>query len=133
MPKINAHAIDVMVILPKVRDKPPMPATKIVEMTYRFLLSSRSTFWTIFRPETAMNPYNAIHTPPMTQAGILEMKATKGEIKAMMMHSKAAQVMVATEAFRVMATQAIDSPYVVFGQPPKKAPTMEPMPSPSRV
>ena len=110
MPRINAKEIEVMVILPKVRDNPPIPATKIVEMTYRFLLSSRSTFWTIFRPETAMNPYNAIHTPPMTQAGMDEIKATNGEMKEMMMHSKAATVMVATDAFLVMATQAMDSP-----------------------
>ena len=35
--------------------------------------------------------------------------------------------------FQQIATQAIDSPYVVFAQPPKKAPTIEPTPSPSSV
>ena len=49
------------------------------------------------------------------------------------MHSMAASLIVATEAFLVIATQATDSPYVVFGHPPKNAPTMEPTPSPSNV
>ena len=74
-----------------------------------------------------------MHTPPMTQEGIVAMKPTTGDRKERQMHSMAAVMMVATEALRVMATQPIDSPYVVFGQPPKKAPTMDPIPSPSRV
>ena len=74
-----------------------------------------------------------MHTPPMTQDGMLEMKATIGLKKERMMHSTAAAMIVAVEALRVMATQAIDSPYVVFGQPPKNAPTIEPMPSPKSV
>ncbi len=57
-----------------------------------------------------MNPYSAMHTPPITQAGIEEMKATNGVMKEMIRHSTAAQVMVATLALRVMATQAMDSP-----------------------
>lgn len=57
-----------------------------------------------------MNPYNAIHTPPMTHAGMEEMKAINGEMKEMMMHSIAAQIIVATDAFLVIATQATDSP-----------------------
>ena len=40
---------------------------------------------------------------------------------------------VLVEAFFEMATQPIDSPYVVFGQPPNKAPANEPTPSPRRV
>ncbi len=42
-------------------------------------------------------------------------------------------IIVATEAFLVIATHATLSPYVVLGQPPKKAPTIEPTPSPRRV
>ena len=42
-------------------------------------------------------------------------------------------VIVAIEALRVMATHPTDSPYVVFGQPPKNAPTIEPTPSPRSV
>ena len=40
---------------------------------------------------------------------------------------------VITEAFPEIATQPIDSPYVVLGHPPKNAPTIEPTPSPRRV
>ena len=42
-------------------------------------------------------------------------------------------VMVATDAFLVMATQPTDSPYVVLGQPPNIAPAIDPTPSPRRV
>ena len=41
----------------------------------------------------------------------------------------AAAKIVTTEAFPVIATQATDSPYVVFGQPPNSAPAIEPTPS----
>ena len=41
--------------------------------------------------------------------------------------------MVTTEALPEIATQPMDSPYVVLGQPPKNAPTIEPMPSPRSV
>ena len=54
----------------------------------------------------------------------------KNEIKT---HSSAAPIIVNTEAFLVIATQATDSPYVVLGHPPKNAPTIEPTPSPSNV
>jgi hypothetical protein len=46
----------------------------------------------------------------MTHAGMEEMKAINGEMKEMMMHSIAAQIIVATDAFLVIATQATDSP-----------------------
>ena len=49
------------------------------------------------------------------------------------MQAMAAPQMLTVEALRVMATVAMDSPYVVLAQPPKKAPTNEPIPSPSRV
>ena len=60
-------------------------------------------------------------------------KAINGEMKETKIAPIAAAMMVATDAFFVIATQATDSPYVVLGQPPKKAPTMEPTPSPKRV
>lgn len=133
IPRIREHAMVVMVIFPKVRDKPPIPEIKMVETTYKFLLTSRSALWIILRPETAINPYNAIHTPPMTQHGIDEMKAINGDRKEIKMHSIAVARMVAVLAFLVMATHATLSPYVVFGHPPKKAPIIEPTPSPRRV
>ena len=45
----------------------------------------------------------------------------------------AAAKIVITDAFPVIATQATDSPYVVFGQPPNSAPAIEPTPSPRSV
>ncbi len=42
-------------------------------------------------------------------------------------------VIVATDAFLVIATQPTDSPYVVLGQPPKIAPAKDPTPSPRSV
>ena len=56
-----------------------------------------------------------------------------GAINEIKIHSTAAAIIVATEAFLVIATQATDSPYVVFGHPPKNAPAKEPTPSPRRV
>ena len=61
------------------------------------------------------------------------MKATSGEKKDAIIVPIAAANIVETEAFPVIATQATDSPYVVFGQPPKIAPAIEPTPSPRRV
>ena len=69
----------------------------------------------------------------MTQFGIVARKVTNGATKEAAIHIKAVTKMVATEAFPEMATHPTDSPYVVFGHPPKNAPTMEPTPSPSRV
>ena len=82
----------------------------MAETTNRFLLAFRFTFWIIFRPETAMKPYRATQTPPMTQLGMDARKVTKGPKKEMTMHMMAAVVMVTTEALRVMATQPTDSP-----------------------
>jgi hypothetical protein len=58
---------------------------------------------------------------------------TKGARKDDTMASTAVVRIVTTEAFPEIATHPTDSPYVVLGQPPKKAPTMEPTPSPRRV
>ena len=69
----------------------------------------------------------------MTQFGMVARKVTNGATKEAAIHIKAVTKMVATEAFPEMATHPTDSPYVVFGHPPKNAPTMEPTPSPSRV
>ena len=75
---------------------------------FRFLL--RSTCWHIFSPLEAIKPYSAIHTPPITQLGIVSRKAIRGEMKEKIMHMQAAPQMLTVEAFRVMATQAMDSP-----------------------
>ena len=56
IPRISAHAIVVMVILPKVRLSPPIPGIRMDATTKRFLLSLRSTFWIILRPDTAIKP-----------------------------------------------------------------------------
>ena len=56
IPRINAQATDVIVILPKLSDNPPIPEIKILEITNRFLLWSKSIFCTIFNPLTAINP-----------------------------------------------------------------------------
>ena len=74
-----------------------------------------------------------MHTPPITQEGIEFTNATKGLQKEIIIARIAVVIIVATEAFLVIATQATDSPYVVLGQPPKKAPAIEPTPSPRRV
>ena len=74
-----------------------------------------------------------MQTPPITQEGIVLKNATNGLSKEINIASIAVAIIVATEAFLVIATQATDSPYVVFGQPPKNAPTIEPTPSPSKV
>ena len=59
--------------------------------------------------------------------------AINGEKNEIIIAPMEAAKMVYTDAFFVIATQAIDSPYVVFGQPPKNAPTIEPTPSPRSV
>ena len=96
--------------MPNVRDRPPMPVTRIVLTTKRLLSLPRSTCWIIFRPETAMKPYRAMHTPPITQPGMELTKATNGEKKLTSMARMAVARIVTTEALRVMATQATDSP-----------------------
>ena len=82
MPRMSAQAIFVTVICPNVSARPPTPATKIEETVNRFALSLRSTFCTIFRPLTAIKPYRAMQTPPITQPGILERKVTNGAMNA---------------------------------------------------
>ena len=61
------------------------------------------------------------------------MNITNGVKNEIKIHSIAAPIIVNTEAFFVIATQATDSPYVVLGHPPKNAPIIEPTPSPSNV
>ena len=63
----------------------------------------------------------------------MEINVTNGVKNEIKIHSIAAPIIVNTDAFFVIATQAIDSPYVVLGHPPKNAPTIEPTPSPSNV
>ena len=43
IPRISAHATAVIVILPKLSVRPPIPEIRITETVKRFLLSSRST------------------------------------------------------------------------------------------
>ena len=87
----------------------------------------------MLRPDTAMNPYNDKQTPPITQLGIVLMNAITGEMNASTIAIHAAPKIETTDAFFVIATQPIDSPYVVFGTPPKIEPTNEPTPSPNNV
>ena len=58
------------------------------------------------------------------------MNGAKNEIKIAII---AVVKIVYTDAFLEIATQPIDSPYVVLGQPPKNAPANEPTPSPRSV
>ena len=83
MPRIRAQAMEVRVTLPKETDRPPIPVMRMTETTNRLRFCSKSTFCTIFRPDTAIKPYRAIHTPPITQGGMVLTKATKGLMKAM--------------------------------------------------
>ena len=80
-----------------------------------------------------MKPYRAMHTPPITQSGIVARNVTKGAINEATTAKMAVMKMVITEALPEIATQPTDSPYVVLGQPPKSAPTIEPTPSPRSV
>ena len=57
-----------------------------------------------------MKPYRAMHTPPITQGGMVLTKATKGLMKAITIAIMAAVKMVTTEALPVIATQPTLSP-----------------------
>ena len=59
-----------------------------------------------------------------------ERNVKNGPKKEMIIAIIAVARIVTTEALPVIATQPNDSPYVVFRQPPKTAPTIEPTPSP---
>ena len=60
-------------------------------------------------------------------------KAVRGVMNENTTHIAAAPQMLTVDAFLVIATVAMDSPYVVFGHPPKTDPTNDPIPSPRRV
>ena len=109
-PRISAQAISVRVTEPMFMVMPPMPAIRITEAVKRFRLSFRSTGCSIFRPETAIKPYRVMHTPPMTQVGIVLRKVTNGPQKLAAMARIAVARMVTTEALPVIATQPTDSP-----------------------
>ena len=79
MPRIREEATAVMEIFPKFRVSPPIPEMRIAETTKRFRFAFRSTVCTIFKPLTAMKPYSAMQTPPMTQEGMEFTKATNGD------------------------------------------------------
>ena len=51
-----------------------------------------------------------MHTPPMTQLGMVSRKATSGVIMEKIRQATAAPQMETVEALRVMATVAMDSP-----------------------
>ena len=74
-----------------------------------------------------------MQTPPITQLGMEARNVTNGPKNEMIIAIIAVARIVTTEALPVIATQPTDSPYVVFGQPPKTAPTIEPTPSLRRV
>ena len=110
MPRMSAAAIAVMVTGPIAIAMPPIPVIRITETVKRFALSSRSIFCIILRPETAINPYRVMQAPPIIQPGMESRNATKGETKEMRIAMIAVVVMVAIDAFLVIATQPTDSP-----------------------
>ena len=110
IPRIRAVAMVVIVTSPNVRLSPPIPAIRITDAVNKFLLIPRSTFWSILRPDTEINPYRDIHTPPITQEGMESISATRGVKNENIIHPNAANRMVMLEAFPVMATHAMDSP-----------------------
>ena len=61
------------------------------------------------------------------------MIVTNGVKNERTIHPIEARKIVDTEAFPVIATHPIDSPYVVLAAPPKNPPTIDPKPSPRRV
>ena len=69
----------------------------------------------------------------MTQLGIVLSKSENGKMKDNTMAIQAVTKIVLTEALPEMATQPMDSPYVVLHAPPQKAPAIEPKPSPNNV
>ena len=74
-----------------------------------------------------------MHTPPITQDGIVDKNVENGKMKLKIIAIIDVTKMVLIEAFPEMATQPTDSPYVVLHAPPKKAPAIEPTPSPRSV
>ena len=110
IPRIKAHATDVIVTEPILSTIPPTPAIRITETVKRFAFWERSTFWIIFKPETAINPYNATQTPPITQGGMVARNVTNGATNADTIQRIAAVIIVTMEAFLVIATQPTDSP-----------------------
>ena len=56
IPSTSAQAIVVIYTFPIAIDIPPIPVIRITDVVKRFALSSRSTFWIILRPETAIKP-----------------------------------------------------------------------------
>ena len=83
---------------------------KSTEIVNKFLLCFKSTFCIIFSPLTAINPYNATHTPPITQAGIVSNSAISGDINDTPTAIAAVKIVVLIDAFPVMAIHPIDSP-----------------------
>ncbi len=71
--------------------------------------------------------------PPIIQLGIVSKKVIRGPKKEITMPKHDVTTIVIMEAFLENATHDMDSPYVVFGHPPKRAPTIEPTPSPIKV
>ena len=74
-----------------------------------------------------------MQTPPITALGIEARKVTNGPKNDITIAKIAVVRIVTIEALPVIATQPIDSPYVVLGHPPKNAPTIDPTPSPRSV
>ena len=133
IPRIKAQAIEVIVTFPITNVNPPMPAIRIEETTNKFLLSPKSSGWIIFNPLTAINPYKAMHTPPITHGGIVAKNVENGPMNDNTIARSAVTKIVLIEALPEIAIVPTDSPYVVFGHPPKNAPAIEPTPSPNNV
>ena len=109
MPRINAHAREVISIVPKFITIPPTPVIKITEAVKMLQFRLKSTFWSIFIPEREKYPYKGMQIPPITHAGIVSRKAIKGLKKEKSMQRIAQPHIEIVDAFRVIAIQPIDS------------------------
>lgn len=94
---------------------------------------SKSISLNIFKPEEAIKPYNNTQTEPITHPGMVANTVAIGPTKDVTMHIIAQTKIGYVDADLVNAVVAIASPYEVFSAPPKKAPTIDPTPSPRRV
>lgn len=114
---------------------PPIPATRMVEVTKIFLVlpMSMCSLIIILTPEAAMNPYKRRETPPVTQVGMVWVRPMSGARKPKKMEKIQARRMTLTEAILVTPTTATFSPYVVLAAPHKIPEAAVAIPSPIKV
>ena len=80
-----------------------------------------------------MKPYSNKLTPPSTGVGIVCTNAVNFPKKPKTIAKQAAKAITPTDAFLVIPTTAVFSPYVVFDGPPKKPAANVAKPSPINV